>query len=222
MVKYLGVDISHWQGDVNFQELKKDDVEFVILKAGGSDYGFYTDAWFEENYKRAKAAGLKVGAYYFLGKLISQEQQAEEEARFFINILKGKQFEYPVFIDVETLDCRFKERNTRVVKRFCEVMESHGYFTGIYSSDILGFKNMLDVKELERFCLWVARWGGSPEYVKNYGLWQYSSKGRKKGVSGNIDLDMSFYDYAKVIKSKGFNGFKKEETKRKKKTEETK
>lgn len=209
MTEIRGIDISHWNGNIDFKKVKESGIDFVIIKAGGSDKGFYTDVKFERNYKEAKAAGLNVGAYYFVGKNFLGEDNGVADAKRFLRIIEGKQFEMPVYLDEETTAAQKKALATIASKAFCETMEKAGYFVGIYASDISGFKDKLDVTKLKAFSLWVARYGAKPSYVKDPGMWQYSSKGSVKGISGSVDLDTAYIDFPKVIKKKGLNGFKK-------------
>lgn len=99
-IKRFGIDVSHWQGDFDFARAKsKEGVEFAILKAGGGDAGLYKDSKFEANYKKCEACGLSKGAYFY-GNAKSTAD-AKKEAEYFISILSGKKYEYPVFYDVE-------------------------------------------------------------------------------------------------------------------------
>ena len=207
-----GIDISHWNGNINFDLVKSAGIDFVIIKAGGSDKGFYKDSKFEENYKKAKAAGLKVGAYYFVGHKFYGNISGIADAHRFINILDDKQFEYPVFVDIETTDPLYKEFATDAAIGFCDTMEKAGYFVGIYASDISGFKDRLELDKLKAYFPWVARYGREPSYYKEWQIWQHSSKGNIPGLSSNVDLDYSRNDISKTIIEKGFNNFKKAET----------
>ena len=212
-----GVDISHWNGSIDFDKVKASGVEFVIIKAGGSDKGFYTDPMFITNYNKAKAAGLFVGAYYFAGKNFRGIEAGTKDAERFIKILDGLKFEYPVFLDIEAQENRYKEQITDAAIAFCNMLESAGYFVGIYASDVSGFKDKLIHERIESYAHWVARYGKEPEVCKNFGIWQYSSKGRVPGIIGSVDLDLSAVDYAKTITEKGFNGYDKPVKKTKKK-----
>ena len=212
-----GVDISHWNGSIDFDEVKASGVEFVIIKAGGSDKGFYTDSMFITNYNKAKAAGLFVGAYYFAGKNFRGVEAGFTDAQRFIKILDGLKFEYPIFLDIEAQENRYKEGITDAAIAFCEEMEKAGYFVGIYASDVSGFKNKLNHERIKSYTHWVARYGSEPEVCKNFGIWQYSSKGRVPGIIGSVDMDLSAVDYAKTITEKGFNGYDKPVKKTKKK-----
>lgn len=215
-----GIDVSHWNGCIDFDKVKASGVEFVIIKAGGSDKGFYTDSKFKENYEKAKAAGLYVGAYYFAGKKFRGVEAGFADAQRFIDILKGLKFEYPVFIDIEAQENRYKEEITDAAVAFCQEMEKAGYFVGIYASDISGFKDKLHHDRIKDYAHWVARYGKEPEICKEYGIWQYSSKGSVTGISGSVDMDISTVDYSKTIREKGFNGYPKKESKKRKSKEE--
>ena len=203
-----GIDVSHWNGEIDFKKVKAAGIDFVLIKAGGSDYGFYTDKMFKRNYENAKAAGLFVGAYYFVGKNFYGDLSGIADAKRFIKILDGMQFEYPVYVDVETTDGRYKELATDAAIAFCKTMEAAGYFVGIYASDISGFREKLNHKRLLNYAHWVARYGRDPEECKEDHIYQYSSKGSIAGISGSVDLDESTVDYAKIITKKGLNGFK--------------
>ena len=207
-----GVDISHWNGDIDFDKVKASGIEFVIIKAGGSDRGFYTDPKFKTNYEKAKAAGLFVGAYYFVGKKFYGDLAGIADGKRFVDILKGMQFEYPVYLDVETTDVRYKELATDAAIAFCKTLENAGYYVGIYASDISGFKEKLNHDRLIAYAHWVARYGKNPDVCKEGVILQYSSKGAVDGIVGSVDLDRSSCDYSKYIIAGGFNGFKKTTT----------
>ena len=207
-----GIDVSRWQGVIDWKAVKADGVKFAIIKAGGSDAGFYKDRTFEQNYAGAKENGIAVGAYYFVGKLCKSREAGAADAKRFIEILKGKQFEYPVYIDFEAPDSTNKAGNTDAVIAFCEVMENAGYFVGVYASEISGFKERLDDSRLQHISHWVARYGSKPSANSNvFHIWQYSSNGRVSGINGNVDMDTSYVDLETVIKNNYLNGFKKEE-----------
>lgn len=206
-----GIDVSHWQGVIDWLSVKESGIEFAILKAGGSDDGFYTDSTFEQNYKEAKAVGLPVGVYYFVGSLCTSRADGIADAKRFLEIIKGKSFEYPVYIDLESTNPAAKAGATEACIGFCETMEAEGYYCGIYASDISGFRERLDISKLERFDKWVAIYGSKPNYVKSYGVWQYSSTGKVSGIIGNVDMNEAYKDYPQIIKAAGLNGFKKPE-----------
>lgn len=210
MIKY-GIDVSKYQGNIAWKQVKNSGIDFAIIKAGGSDDGFYTDPTYEANYKNAKAVGMPVGAYYIVGPYCVSKEDGIADAKRFLKMLEGKTFEYPVYIDLELTSPSTKTGTTDAVLAFCRTMEQAGYFCGVYASDISGFKDRLDLSRLKSRALWVASYGSMPKYVSSYGIWQKSSTGRVPGIVGDVDLDECYVDYPAIIKSRGDNGYPKPE-----------
>ena len=203
-----GIDVSIWQGIIDWTKVRNDGTQFAILKAGGSDAGFYKDSTFEGNYLGCKAAGIHVGAYYFVGRNCTSKSDGEADAHRFIEMLKGKQFDMPVYLDFEAPTANDINGNTQAAIGFCNVMEKAGYYVGIYASDISGFKEKLHASALRQFTWWVARYGDKPVYaVNSLGMWQYSSNGTVNGIKGRVDMDECYVDFPTAIKSKGLNGY---------------
>lgn len=200
-----GIDVSAWQGEIDFKTVKASGIDFVILKAGGSDCGFYTDKRFYENYRKAKDAGLYVGCYYFVGKNCVSWADGKADGIRFAEIIKGLTFEFPVFMDIETTPIIAKAGATDAVIAFCNEMEKRRYYVGIYGSDISTFKDRLYLDKLDAFDKWVARYGSKPKYVTKYGMWQSESTGHVDGISGNVDIDTSYLDYPKIMKRAKLN-----------------
>lgn len=205
-----GIDVSHWQGAINWTKVKASGIQFAIIKAGGSDAGFYTDPRWEENYRNAKANGIAVGAYYFVGPACTSAEDGKADAQRFLAQLAGKQFEYPVFMDVEATPAFAKAGTTEAAIAFCRALESAGYFAGIYSSTYSGFQERLDDSRLTPFTHWVAQYASKCSYGGAFGIWQYSSTGSVSGIAGNVDMDISYQDYPSIIKTGGFNGYAKQ------------
>ena len=207
-MEIFGIDVSHWQGNFNFKAAKDEGVKFAILKAGGGDAGLYQDAKFNTYYEQAKALGLGVGAYFFgAAKTVVQ---AQKEADKFIEILKGKQLDYPVYYDVEAGMLKLdKATLTNVVYAFCERVESAGFFVGIYASEST-LKTKVDYERLARFSGWAAKWSKTRPSA-TYGMWQFggeTNKIRSNKVAGVVcDQDYCYVDYPAVIKTGGFNGY---------------
>lgn len=209
---YSVIDVSHWQRPINFNMVKAYGIWGVIIKAGGSDAGLYTDPCFEENYKNAKAAGLHVGAYYFVGKKCVTAADGTADANRFMTMLKGKRFDLPVYMDVEAPSPATKTGNTQAAIAFCRAMEKAGYFTGIYASDVSGFVQRLNMTQLLSFTWWVARYGSKPtQATRNMTMWQYSSSGAIAGITGRVDMNKCYIDFPTIIKNAGLNGYKKED-----------
>jgi lysozyme len=204
-----GIDVSRWQGNIDWTKVKASGIQFAIIKAGGSDDGFYTDSKWETNYRGAKKNGIAVGAYYFVGPKCVSAAAGKADAERFIQLLKGKQLEYPVFMDNEAQPASAKAGITEATIAFCETMEAAGYFVGIYGSTYSGFRERMDDSKLTAYTHWVAQYASKCTYSGAYGIWQYSSSGRVSGINGNVDMDLSYVDYPAAIKSGGFNGYKK-------------
>lgn len=214
-----GIDISKYQAGINLSNIKNAGYSFVIIRAGYTGWGDgeskAKDPNFEGFYSQAKSAGLGVGAYYFT--IATSYQEGVEEAEWlYNNCLRGKQFDYPIYIDVEDdtggkqyLRKAGKNATTQGIKGFCETMEKLGYYVGIYASDISGFKDMMNINELTDYDKWVARYGSKPSYVTEYGMWQTTSSGRVNGYNGNLDLNEAYKDYPSIIKENGLNGYSK-------------
>ena len=202
-----GIDVSKWQKSINFVNVKKSGVKFVIIKAGGSDDGFYTDKMFATNYEAAIEAGLHVGAYYFAGRKFSGAANGKADAVRFVKILDGRKFDYPVYLDIEAQPAGNKKGVTDAAIAFCEYMESKGYFTGIYASDISGFQDKLESSRIGQYTLWDACYGNKPSYINTWGMWQITSSSYISGITGEVDTDLSKYDFSAIIRKAHKNNY---------------
>lgn len=207
-IKMRGIDISQFQGNVNFSKVKKSGIEFVMIRAGFGRYENQRDPYFERNYKAAKVAGLHVGAYWY--SYAQSAADAVKEAQTCMKIIKGKQFDFPIFFDLEERSQFAKGRDhcDGLVKAFCGKLEKNGWFAGLYISRS-PLQTYISPAVAKRYALWVAEYGSRCNYGGSYGIWQYSSTGRVSGISGNVDLDVSTVDYPSVIRKGGFNGYAK-------------
>ena len=202
-----GVDLSHWNGVIDFNALKKHGVSFAILKAGGDEGNFYRDSKYNHNYSLAKQAGVYVGAYYFVGRKFVNSSVGLADAKHFISLIKGKVFDLPVIVDIEVTPTSAKAGATDAAIAFCRELEKNGFYAMIYASDISGFKNRLNLSRLGSFDKWVARYGSQPVYTKDYGIWQYSSKGTFNGHKGYFDLNYAYKNYPEIMKRNHLNGY---------------
>lgn len=203
-----GIDVSHWQGEIDWRTVKASGIDFAIIKAGGADDGYYKDSKFESNYKGCKDNGIKVGAYYFSNATTTDE--AVVEAIKFTELLKGKQFDMPVYFDIEGKNqlSLGKERISAIIRAFLETMENNGYFGGLYHSKSSLETNVAeDIRTL--YAIWLAHWKvEKSSYKGQYGLWQYKV-GKCDGIKGDCDLDYCYIDYHTTIINKGLNGYPK-------------
>lgn len=209
-----GIDVSKWQGEINFVNVKKSGVEFVIIRC--NDWSEYKncvvkDPYFEKNYKNAKAAGLDVGVYYYTWETSSYG--AEQDSARCIEYIKGKKFEYPIYFDLEWNKAFVKGKTvcSNMVSAFCKALEKAGYFAGLYiSRDPL--QNYISQDVARSYTLWIAEYGSKCNYNGDYAMWQYSSSGRISGISGNVDMDYCYKDFPTIIKNGGYNGYEKPKT----------
>lgn len=199
------IDVSTWQGNIDWSKVKADGVQGAIIRAGFGSLASQKDNKFEQNYKNAKAVGMPIGAYWY--SYATSVADAKKEAQVCLSILKGKQFEYPIYYDLEdpSMTGCGKSVLTQIATTFCETLESAGYYVGIYSNPNW-LKNYLDYNTVKKYTLWLAHWGVSePSY--ECGLWQYSSSGSVSGISGRVDMNWGYQDFPTEIKNGKFNGF---------------
>ncbi len=208
---YKGIDVSKWQGRINWSLVKSDDVQFAMIR---SSFGWgkdNVDILFETNYEGAKKVGIPVGAYHY--SYARTVAEAVKEAEHCYSVIKGKSFEYPIAYDLEesSVAALGKERVSQIAKAFCEKMESYGYYVCIYSGKHW-FENYFTDEIFERYDIWLAQWNNRPTFNKPYGIWQKSSKGRVNGIMGYVDLNESYKHYPSIMKFNGLNGYKKSTT----------
>ena len=207
---FKGIDVSAWNENIDYKKLKESgQAQFIIIRTsyGWSNWKKFTDSQLQNNIKGAKSAGIPIGAYHY--SYATNTKQAKKEATFFLEKLKGTQWEYPVFIDFED-ECQSKlskKERTDIVETFLDIVEKAGYYVGYYTN-LKGLRN-LDLNRLARFDLWVAQWNKTCSCEKSYGIWQHTSAGSIPGIRGRVDLNISYVNYPKIIKERHLNGFKK-------------
>ena len=201
-----GIDVSVHNGNIDWQKVKTD---FCIIRAGYGKSISQKDPNFEKNYAGAKATGIPVGAYWYSYALTPAE--AEAEARVFLEAISGKQFEFPVWFDIEEMSqLHTGKRNVyAIIRAFCGVMENAGYWVGVYASRAVIQSHFEDDVQ-KRYSIWAAEWGANLHY-EGAAMWQHSEKGKIAGITGYVDLDTSYVDFPTAIKEAGKNGFTKEE-----------
>lgn len=208
-----GIDISQWENGFNFLALRNSEYKFAILRGGYTGYGRNRtknkDDLFEEFYRSAKSNNVPVGAYYY--SCANDYQFGKEEALFFYeNCLKGKQFEYPVYIDVEEKRWQNDNKNgvTDAIIAFCDTLEGKGFYVGVYASKSW-FNEKIDTARLNDYTKWQAAWTKNGPNFSWPGthIWQNSDNLRIGGAV--VDSDICYVDFPTIIKNGGFNGFGK-------------
>ena len=211
MTELLGVDLSEYQRGISFARLIADGARFVILRGGD---GGYNDKCFGSFYDQAKAHGLPIGAYWF-SRALNANQAEQEAIQFYNTCLKGRQFELPVYMDIE---CKAQQNLstaalTDVVKVWTSTLKRLGYCVGVYSTSYW-LNNEVDRAALGDVELWVAQWSSSQPTVP-HGMWQFGGETnylRDKHMAGQVvDQNYMYKDYPAIIKAAGQNGFIKEE-----------
>jgi uncharacterized protein YjdB len=206
-----GIDVSKWQGIIDWSLVKSDGVKFAMLRSsyGDGTSGYKNngvDPMFEAYYTGAKANGIDVGAYHY--SYATTVAEATAEANFLLSRLKGKKFEYPVCVDIEDSSQAILDKKTLtdISLVYLDALKQAGYYPMIYASKYW-FESKLDDTRLAYYDHWLAQWGSSITYTGKVGIWQYTSSGTIKGISGSVDMNTSFVDYAAKIKSLHLNGF---------------
>jgi GH25 family lysozyme M1 (1,4-beta-N-acetylmuramidase) len=202
-----GVDLSKHNGTVDFATLKN-NVDFVIIRAGYGKLASQKDVKFEEYYAGCKKYGIPVGTYWY--SYAKSVAEVKQEAQVFLNTIKGKQFEYPLYFDLEEKSAfnTGKANCSAMVRAFCGALEDAGYYAGLYMSRS-PFNTYIESDIKDRYSNWLAEYNSKLNYSGNYDMWQYTDNGRVGGVNGHVDMNYCYKDLATVIKNAGLNGFPK-------------
>lgn len=213
------IDISKYQDpkNINYDLLSK-NIDGVILRLGYTGYGtgssLNKDEHFERHYKEFKKRNIAIGAYYY--SCADTEKDGLNEAKFVYDLIKNKEFDLPIYLDVEDEHHQKNQSKnilTKAVDTFLSYLENKGYYVGLYaSSSWLNFR--LDMNVLSKYTVWVAHYGVSkPSFNGKYDMWQYTSSGRLPGYNYDLDLNYLYKDFS-IIKKSGMNGYKKQEEKK--------
>lgn len=202
-----GLDVSQYQGEVDWPQVAASGREFAIIRAlASTGSSIDIDPYFLKNVEGAHAAGLKVGAYYYTNAV--NEAQAAQEVDALLPLLAGKKFEYPIFIDVEedSIAQLGPERATTVVLYALRRLKSRRYFSGFYTYTYFA-ETYLDMQRLAAYPFFVADYAETVGYKGEYDMWQYSDEGNVPGVPDNVDLDVSYRNFLPEIKAGGYNNY---------------
>lgn len=196
----MGIDVSKWNGNIDWNAVRNSGVSYVIIRCGyrGSSTGaLIEDPKFRSNIKGAKAAGLKVGVYFFSQAV--NEVEAVEEASMALALAGGYGLNYPIFLDVEPSGGRAdgisRETRTAVCRAFCSTVQNSGVSAGIYANKTW-FNEKINTGSLTGYKIWLAQYASAPTYTATrYDMWQYSSKGKVSGINGDVDMNISYLNY---------------------------
>lgn len=199
-----GIDISVYNEIYDWDAVKADGIDFVMMRVGYRTYGgglIKKDTAFQQNYRAAKEAGLLVGAYFFSQAITIEE--AIEEAVFTAQQLEGLELDFPVVYDWEIIydddartDTIAVDVLTDCTLAFCQHIESFGYQPMIYQNKRTSLLK-LDLPRVQDYPFWLAEYGDGPTYIYDYDMWQFTCTGTVDGIKGAVDINLSFYDYSK-------------------------
>lgn len=197
-----GIDVSKWQGDIKWEKVKAAGVDYAMIRLGyrgtAEAGNCALDPYYKQNIEGALAAGLQVGVYYFTQAITVEE--AIEEANIVIENLRGYDITFPVVFDTEQAsDARANKLpnsvRTACAKAFCDTILAAGYTPVIYAGTNWSILN-LNMEELQGYDFWYAYYGNELYFPYEFTMWQYTQNGRIDGVSGDVDLNVSFVDYS--------------------------
>ena len=225
-----GIDVSQYQENINWSEVREDGLSYVFIRCGGRSYGengvLIYDPMFKKNFREARARGFDTGVYFYSQAI--NKKEAIEEAEFCLTVLDGRSLQLPVYIDVEysgagngRADNLSRAERTEVVEAFCKVISDAGYKPGVYSNRYFLEENLeLTSPALKDVSVWLAEYhnGSKPGYKGDYDFWQYTSEGEVSGIKGNVDLNRCNPEKPRVketpIKGKNIKVEKKQENKK--------
>ena len=203
-IRMKGLDISKWNKGISMPAIKQAGYSFVIIRGGYTRYGdrsLVKDPCFDKFYQQAKKTGLSIGAYWY--SCANSKKTGKAEAEFFYtNCLKGKKFDYPVYIDTENPQWQSgnKKGTTEAVVAFCEYLEGKGYHVGVYASKSW-FTDNMDLEKIKKYTKWVACWGKvKPDVNYKYDMWQYTDSATVGGKK--VDANICYVDFPNITRKK--------------------
>lgn len=207
-MSFYGIDVSRFQGNIDWQEVKREGIQFAMLRAGFGAGNI--DVQFRKNAEGCTRWGIPFGVYWFSYAYTSQ--MARKEAELCLETIEDFSVEYPVCIDFEEDSVRYavsrgvqvtRDLATDIVDAFCKRTEQLGYYAMYYSN--LDFLDRMFAPWLrDKYALWLARYGEMPD-IGRVAMWQYSESGKISGVQGDVDLNRTWEDLGALIRDKGLN-----------------
>jgi|GEM_PF-6481630 len=214
----VGIDVSKWNGAVDWKKVKASGVDFVMIRVGYRGYGtggnIVLDEYFKQNILGATDAGLDCGVYFYTQAISIKE--AREEAEFVLKAIQGFRLTYPIAFDIEHVPEASARTNTSGLTKklrtdfcieFCNTVKNAGYFPTIYANKYW-LETALDTTRLGGFDTWLAHYANQTTYKGSFQMWQYTETGTTNGVSGYVDLNIGLKDYAVFIRQNGYNKLK--------------
>lgn len=199
-----GLDVSSFQNEIDWNELKKSDIDYVMIRCGFrnlTNEELYVDKYFHRNIKEANRLGIPVGVYFYSTAI--SEKEAIEEASFVLNTIKDYDVTYPIAYDFEmfnqnrTIGVSDKTINNNALK-FLDYVSAHGY-NGMLYTNLRAIESHWNLELFKNYKIWYAQYIDVPTYDGEYDMWQYTDRGSISGIDGNVDLNTSYIAY-EIIK----------------------
>ena len=197
-----GIDVSRFQGSIDWEKVAAAGVDFAIVRAGlrGTTEGkLLVDECFEDNVEGASKNGIDVGVYFYSQAV--NEKEAVEEVQMLLDLIEPYDIKYPVVIDVESAEsdsARTANLSTDeyelVVETFCKMVRQAGYTPMVYGN-VKSFTLLMDAVDVDDYDIWIAYYGLPLYYPYHFNMWQYTSSGRVDGINGDVDLNICITDY---------------------------
>ena len=208
--KYLntvGIDVSRWNGDIDWKKVKASGIDFAIIQAGYGRELYQEDPKFDTNVIQAQAAGVDVGVYWY--SYARDVEGAYLEAQCCYEIIKEHNYNYPIYYDIEEpwLQSNLSPATvSAMIETFCSYLEARGCYVGVYSYASF-LSSMVYTTTLNKYAVWVAHYGVSkPAFSGSYGMWQYASTGSVNGINGNVDMNYGYINYPSIISPETYKG----------------
>jgi GH25 family lysozyme M1 (1,4-beta-N-acetylmuramidase) len=203
-----GIDVSQWQGSIDWAKVK-DQVDFVIIRAGYGKYSSQKDTRFEENYAACERYNIPKGVYWM--SYAVSEQEALQEAKACLECIKGKKFEYPLWFDYEAPKGYEVQKNIElsnvIINTFCNKVHNAGYYVGLYTY-YLFMENYISNEIQSKYAIWLAHYGVESTPYTHHKIWQYTGNGVMDGISETVDMDYCYIEnYPEIIQKAGLNGY---------------
>ncbi len=199
----LGIDVSFYNEDINWQAVKAHGIDYAIIRVGGRTWEqgkLYYDSKAEEYLRKAQAAGLKIGVYFYSTAI--DELEAVQEASLALEVVNGRSLDLPIYIDMEYSgmypDARADKLDiatrSEILNAFCKTIENSGYSAGVYSGEYF-YRDNIDFNAISRYNIWLANYTNDnklPTYSKRYDMWQFTDSGQVNGINGGVDMNVIF------------------------------
>ena len=190
-----GIDVSEFQGKIDWEKVKNDGIEFAILRCGyGMDFSNQDDVEYERNANECERLGIPYGVY--LMSYANTVEKARSEAEHVLRLIEGRKISLGVWYDIEdngTSGAINKETLTNIINTFCNTIKNAGYKVGVYAS-LNWLENKIEKTIKDNYDIWVAQYYSKCEYEGKYIMWQHTSSGKVNGISTNVDMNILYED----------------------------